>query len=328
MATSTIFRAGASSLPLSGGSQGVFWGVSSALDWQQLQAQRQLQKHQSESSTATTRSSRHQRLRKQNRGHAAKFAATKAGAGAATTNGSDYDSEEGPQVEGVKRVLRRRQHPRTAAAASSSASSSSSLGFRHRSFVLRLLSSGSRGGSRGWFGRTVGAVSAMVLLGAADQPGQGAPLNAAAAAAMAAASLEGQQHGKADTSKKEFNIPSFLPSLGPLEPAAPAINFAIAGLVGYGVGHSARVLTRVVVLLAGVGGLALYGLARQGLIELRWDRIRKQANEAIEEGQEQVEGLVGGQRKEIAKKLQNIIDTLTQTVAGVGFSIGFLIAFK
>lgn len=187
-----------------------------------------------------------------------------------SNSSSDYDSEEGPQIEGVKRILTKKSKVKRVPLSSASASSSvqqpslssssppppppppSSRSLPSR--LLRVLLVRSLPRFRYWCkgllsGSSVGL--AVMGLGAAAEgeggEGREGQQHDTAAPSIYGVSQEAAYHAGArggagvhssssaapsssssSASQGPLSLPSFLPHLGPWEPAAPVINMVIA----------------------------------------------------------------------------------------------------
>jgi uncharacterized membrane protein (Fun14 family) len=205
-----------------------------------------------------------------------------------------------------------------------------------------ILAGKGRRQQQGWFGRMMsGAVACMVVISSAAEP-EPAPRAAAAAAAPVVDAQAAQAEGipfpprhhappQAEAAGRGEPLPNpmkgLLPDLGSMQPIAPAVEFGLAAFAGYLTGCTARVVTRVGVLVIGVCGLGLYALQKQGLVELKMDHIRALGRRLLADQQQRVED-AANRNPAVVSKLGQVIETLTMTTHGVGFSVGFLWAFK
>ena len=91
-------------------------------------------------------------------------------------------------------------------------------------------------------------------------------------------------------------------------------------------GCGVRTLTRVGLFIGGVGGLALYCLHREGIISFNVDKMRQLGAECYERGQNEVKKRIES-NPELWQSGAQLIETLTTTSLGIGFTAGFVMAF-
>jgi uncharacterized membrane protein (Fun14 family) len=126
---------------------------------------------------------------------------------------------------------------------------------------------------------------------------------------------------------RSFDPNNFLPDLGALQPLSPVLHGMVVGTAGYAVGATARVFTRVTVLLAGLSGACVYLLHRNGLIEVKWERLRA-LRDGVLSRRQQFQEAVQQQHPHAVQQISNVVETLLTTSHGLAFSAGFLLAFK
>lgn len=97
---------------------------------------------------------------------------------------------------------------------------------------------------------------------------------------------------------------------------------------GYVAGYAARFLTRVGVFLVVGSSLGLYALQKQGIIVVQMDRIYAIGREVVRENKGMVDEALEKGNRALSGRLQQLVELLTATTHGIGFSAGFLLAFK